>query len=163
MIKLRAFAPATMLLATTVLATPALAQRVAPPAVAIAQSVTALRDAALKDDVAYDIVSGITTEVGPRPDGSPAEERARQWAFAKLNALGFKNVRIEPYELKNVWVRGVETAEVLGSYAQPLRLTALGNSGATPAAGLTRRGSRSWREAAKMTQHSPAFVERISL
>ncbi|MBN9990775.1 hypothetical protein JND45_15685, partial [Listeria monocytogenes] len=51
--------------------------------------------------------------------------------------LGFKNVRIEPYELKNVWVRGVETAEVLGSYAQPLRLTALGNSGATPAAGLT--------------------------
>jgi Zn-dependent M28 family amino/carboxypeptidase len=137
LIKLRAFAPATLLLATTVLATPALAQRVAPPAVAIAPTVTALRDAALKDDVAYDIVSGITTEVGPRPDGSPAEERARQWAVAKLNALGFKNVRIEPYELKNVWVRGVETAEVLGSYAQPLRLTALGNSGATPAAGLT--------------------------
>lgn len=137
MIKLRALAPATMLLATTVLATPTFAQRVAPPAVAIAPAVTALRDAALKDDVAYDIVSGITTEVGPRPDGSPAEERARQWAVAKLKALGFKNVRIEPYELQNVWVRGIETAEVVGPFRQPLRLTALGNSGATPPEGLT--------------------------
>jgi Zn-dependent M28 family amino/carboxypeptidase len=137
LITLRALAPATMLLATTTLATPALAQRTAPPAVVVAPAVTVLRDAALKDDVAYDIVSGLTTEIGPRPDGSPAEERARQWAVVKLKALGFKNVRIEPYELQNVWVRGVETAEVVGPFAQPLRLTALGNSGATPAEGLT--------------------------
>ncbi|MQI04339.1 peptidase M28 family protein, partial [Escherichia coli] len=56
---------------------------------------------------------------------------------AKLKALGFKNVRIEPYELQNVWVRGIETAEVVGPFRQPLRLTALGNSGATPPEGLT--------------------------
>src|SRR3546814_14316360 len=36
-----------------------------------------------------------------------------------------------------VWVRGEERAEVVSPFPQPLRLTALGNSGATPAAGLT--------------------------
>lgn len=133
MTKLRALAP-SLLLASTLLAGPALAQRPAP---LVDPAVAALRDKALNDDVAYDIVEGLTTEIGPRPDGSPKEERARQWAVAKLKSLGFKNVRIEPYELKNVWVRGAETAEVVAPFEQPLRLTALGNSGATPAEGLT--------------------------
>lgn len=116
---------------------PAVAQRATPAAAVVDPAVAKLRDAALKDDVAYDIVEGLTTEIGPRPDGSPAEERARQWAVAKLKALGFKNVRIEPYELQNVWVRGLESAEIVAPVPQPLRLTALGNSGATPAGGLT--------------------------
>jgi hypothetical protein len=130
--KLRALP--SILLASTLFAAPAFAQRSAP---LVAPSVAALRDKALTDDVAYDIVEGLTTEVGPRPDGSPKEERARQWAVAKLRALDFKNVRIEPYELKNVWIRGAESAEVVAPFEQPLRLTALGNSGATPPEGLT--------------------------
>ena len=125
------------LAATALLATPALAQRTAPPPVRLDPQVAKLRDAALSDDLAYDIVEGLTTEIGPRPDGSPQEERARQWAVAKLKALGFKNVAIEPYALQNVWVRGVETAEVVAPFPQPLRLTALGNSAATPPEGLT--------------------------
>ena len=119
------------------LTVPAVAQRAAPPAVAVDSAAAKLRDAALSDDIAYKIIASLTTEIGPRPDGSPAEERARQWAVVKLKALGFKNVRIEPYELRNVWVRGVETAELVSPYPQPLRLTALGNSGATPPDGLT--------------------------
>ena len=115
----------------------ALAQRVMPAAVVPDPKVAALRDAALKDDVAWDIVSGITTEVGPRPDGSAQEARARDWAVAKLKSLGFKNVHVEPYDLQNVWERGAETAEVVAPYPQPLRLAALGNSGATPPEGLT--------------------------
>ncbi len=102
----------------------------------VASDVARLRDAALKDDVAYDIVEGLTTEVGPRMAGTEAEARARAWAVVKLNALGFKNVRIEPYQMP-VWVRGEETAEVVSPFPQKLRLTALGNSGATPATGLT--------------------------
>ncbi|RYY06769.1 MAG: peptidase M28 family protein, partial [Alphaproteobacteria bacterium] len=121
----------SLFLASTLLATlsaPAIAQRALPTAVTPDPAVAAIRDKALQDDVAYDIVSGLTTEIGPRPDGSPAEERARQWALVKLKALGFQNVRVEPYELKNVWIRGVETAEVVAPFPQPLRLTALGNS-----------------------------------
>ncbi len=115
------------------------------PVAAVAQSVPTgvdpavmrLQTAASKDDTAYSIVEGLTTEVGPRLDGSPKEERARQWAVVKLKALGFKNVHIEPYELKNVWVRGAGSAEVVAPFEQPLRLAALGNSGATPPEGLT--------------------------
>ena len=36
-----------------------------------------------------------------------------------------------------VWVRGEETAEIVGPFPQPLVVTALGNSGATPADGIT--------------------------
>ncbi|WP_343520217.1 M28 family peptidase [Sphingomonas sp.] len=95
----------------------------------------ALRDAALEDDIAWDITEGLTTEVGPRLAGTEAEARARAWAVRKLAALGFSNVRNEPFRMKT-WVRGEETLEVLAPFPQPLRLTALGNSGATAAKGL---------------------------
>ncbi|WP_034159570.1 M28 family peptidase [Sphingomonas sp. ERG5] len=124
--------------AATALSAPAFAQSrpiTAVPA-SVAADVAKLRDAALKDDVAYDIIEGITTEVGPRLAGTEAEARARAWGLAKLKALGFKNVRIEPYQMP-VWVRGEETAEVVSPFPQKLRLTALGNSGATPSEGLT--------------------------
>ncbi|MCP3729210.1 M20/M25/M40 family metallo-hydrolase [Sphingomonas sp. MG17] len=115
------------LLAATALATalPALAQT--DPA--------ALRDAALEDEIAWDITEGITTEVGPRLAGTQAEARARVWAVKKLTALGFSNVRSEPFKMKT-WVRGEEKLEVLAPFPQPLALTALGNSGATHATGL---------------------------
>ena len=48
--------------------------------------VTALRDAALKDDHAWDIVEGLTTEVGARLAGTEAEARARAWAVASKAA-----------------------------------------------------------------------------
>jgi len=129
----------TSLLAATALfalSSPAIAQRTAPAPVAPDAHVAALRDKALTDDTAYAIIESVTTEVGPRPDGSEAEGRARVWAVAKMKALGFQNVRIEPYTL-SVWQRGIETAEVVSPFPQPLRLTALGNSGATPPEGLT--------------------------
>ena len=122
---------AALLLAGTVSA--ATAQRAFPAPVD--PQVASLRDAALKDDVAYDIVEGMTTEVGQRLAGTEAEARARTWSAAKLKALGFKNVRIETYRM-SVWVRGEEHAEIVAPFPQKLQLAALGNSGATPATGL---------------------------
>jgi carboxypeptidase Q len=95
-----------------------------------------LRDAALNDTIAYDIVEGLTTEVGQRLAATEAEARARVWAVAKLKALGFSNVHIEPFAMP-VWVRGVETAEIVSPFPQKLVLAALGNSGATPTTGIT--------------------------
>lgn len=118
-------------------AAPAPPARPMPTALRLDPGVARLRDRALSDTTAYAIVEGLTTEIGPRPDGSEQEARARDWAVARLRSLGFRNVRIEPYTLHNVWVRGEERAEVVAPYRQPLRLTALGNSGATPAEGLT--------------------------
>jgi Zn-dependent M28 family amino/carboxypeptidase len=112
--------------------------RPTPLPVAPDPKAAALRDKALTDDTAYALVEGLTTEVGPRMTGGSARQAyARDWAVARLKAMGFKNVRIEPYTLNNVWERGAERAELVGLYAQPLHITALGNTGATPAEGLT--------------------------
>lgn len=109
------------------------------PAPAFAQTtydVPALRDAALHDDVlAWDITEGLTTEVGQRLAATEAEARARAWAVKKLTALGFQNVHIETYKMP-VWVRGDETAEVVGPSAQKLVIAALGNSGSTGPKGV---------------------------
>ena len=116
---------------------PATAQRVVPPVPArVDPAVAKLRDAALKDDIAYDIVEGLTTEVGQRLAATEAEARARTWAVAKLKSLGFRNVHIETYRMP-VWLRGEESAEVVSPFPQKLKLVALGNSGATPPAGIT--------------------------
>ena len=95
-----------------------------------------LRDAALAgDQVAWDLLEGLTTEVGPRLAGTPAEARAREWAVHRLRALGFSNVHIETFQMP-VWVRGEERAEILAPFPQKMAVTALGNSGATPARGI---------------------------
>ncbi len=113
------------------------AQRPVPaPLPAVPPEVAAMRDAALRDQLAYDIVEGLTTEVGPRLAGTQAEARARRWAVTRLTALGFRNVRVETTPMQT-WVRGVETAEVVSPFPQPLRLTALGGSVATPPEGIT--------------------------
>lgn len=104
-------------------------------AVAAPATPEALRDAALKDDVAWEITEGLTTEIGPRLAGTEAEARARLWSLRKLKALGFSNVRIETCEMP-VWVRGAESGEIIAPFPARLALTALGNSAATPAEGL---------------------------
>ncbi|HYI48196.1 MAG TPA: M20/M25/M40 family metallo-hydrolase [Allosphingosinicella sp.] len=102
----------------------------------VGDQAAALRDAALRGDtLAWEIVEGLTTEVGPRQAGTEAEARARAWAVRRLTELGFANVRVEPFEMP-VWMRGEERAEIVSPFPQPLVVTALGNSGATPAAGI---------------------------
>lgn len=85
--------------------------------------------------VAWDIVEGLTTEIGPRLAGSPAEDRARDWGADKLKALGFRNVRVEEFETL-AWTRGPESAKLTAPYEQPLAVTALGFSVPTPQEGL---------------------------
>lgn len=86
-------------------------------------------------DAALDFVRDLTTEVGPRQAGTEAEARARIWAVARLRAMGFANVRVEEYQMPT-WVRGEERASIISPHPQALAITALGNSGATPASGM---------------------------
>lgn len=113
----------------------AMTKTIALPAAAAFLLLSQASFAAEPNDVAYDIIEGLTTEVGPRQGGTEAEARARDWSLAKLKALGFQNVRIEEYDMPT-WVRGAETAEVLSPFPQKLAITALGNSGSTGDAGL---------------------------
>ena len=91
--------------AALALASPLTAQRQFPPAPApVDPAVAKLRDAALNDTLAYDIVAGLTTEVGQRLAATEAEARARTWAVARLKALGFRNVHVETYKMP-VWLQ----------------------------------------------------------
>jgi hypothetical protein len=106
------------------------------PAPPVSAQTAQLREAALHDDYAWDIVEGLTTEVGQRLAGSEAEARARTWAVAKLEALGFSNVRVEPFDMPT-WSRGPEAVEILAPFPQKLMVAALGNSASTGPEGIT--------------------------
>ena len=128
---IRTFAAALLLAASA----PAASQ--APASIApVDARVAALRDAALHDQYAWDITEGLTTEVGQRLAGTEAEARGRAWAVARLKALGFSNVRVEPFDMPT-WTRGQESVEILAPFPQKLAIAALGNSASTPAAGIT--------------------------
>jgi Zn-dependent M28 family amino/carboxypeptidase len=110
---------------------------IAAPAQAadLAATAAALRDQALTDTTAWDLVESLTTEVGGRPQGSPAMDRARDWGVAKLKALGFENVHVETFETVS-WLRGHESAEVTGPYPHKLAILGLGRSTSTPKGGI---------------------------
>jgi hypothetical protein len=101
----------------------------------VSRQVAALRDAALNDEVAYNIVEGLTTEVGQRLAGTAAEARARDWAVKKLKALGFSKIRVESFDMPT-WTRGPESAEILSPFPQKLVIAALGNSASTSPEGI---------------------------
>ena len=127
---------AALLLAS---ATPGLSQQsisALPPPVVADAKVAALRDEALKDDYAWNIVEGLTTEVGQRLAGTEAEARARDWAVKRLTAMGFSNVHVEPFDMA-VWTRGAEAAEIVSPFPQRLVVAALGYSASTGPAGVT--------------------------
>ncbi len=91
---------------------------------------------AQSSDLAYDIVASLTTEVGPRPAGSPNDALAVAWAKAKLTSLGFERVWTEPVKV-SAWTRGAAHADIVSPFPQHLAVTALGNSISTPPEGIT--------------------------
>jgi carboxypeptidase Q len=132
----RAFLSALLL----TVAAPAVAQQsitTLPPPVVTDPRIAALRDNALTNDrYAWDIVEGLTTEVGQRLAATNAEARARDWAVARLKAMGFANVHVEPFTMP-VWTRGPESAEIVAPFPQKLAVAALGYSGSTGPNGIT--------------------------
>ncbi|WP_251357918.1 M20/M25/M40 family metallo-hydrolase [Kangiella sp. TOML190] len=131
--KLASFAFTILALFHTPLATFAQAPSLDAEDIKIAEQ---LRDEALKSSKGYAIVESLTTEVGPRMAGTPGDAAAVKWGEAKLKELGFDKVWKEPVTFPT-WKRGVETAEVISPYPQPLVITALGFSIGTAAEGLT--------------------------
>ncbi len=112
----------------------ALAASQDPPPVDVAE---AADRALVADELAWDFVEGITTEVGPRQAGTEAEKRGRDWAVAWLRKQGFVNVADEPF-MMDTWVPGdTHKAEILAPFAQPLVIQPLGNSTSTGPEGIT--------------------------
>lgn len=100
-----------------------------------------VRDTALQSDYGYRRLEDLTDLVGPRLSGSPGAAAAVAQVADALRQLGAK-VTLQPVKVPH-WVRGEETAALVDYRGRPsgvtqkIVLTALGGSGATPAAGLT--------------------------
>ena len=94
-----------------------------------------LRDSAMQDSVAWDVVESLTMEVGPRSAGSAGDAAAVQWAVKKLKSLGFENVHTDEVQVPH-WDRGALDVRVTSPFPQPLVATSLGGSAGTPAEGI---------------------------
>jgi carboxypeptidase Q len=77
----------------------------------------------------------LTDEIGGRVTGSPAMDRAVQWATSAFRAAGV-DVHTEKYQLPLTWSEGDTRLELLGEIKFPLRTVSLGWSPATPPGGI---------------------------
>lgn len=94
----------------------------------VANAAVLLRERALIDNLAVDIVESVTTEVGSRRMGTEGDRRVIAWAQAKFTELGFDRVWTEDVPLDRGWIRGEATAEIVSPYPHNIVLTALGYS-----------------------------------
>ena len=84
----------------------------------------------LRSELAWNIVSSLTTNVGPRLAGSDAEARARGWGARLGDELGFDRVSVETFAMP-FWERGQSRLILRRPYELELRATALGGSGSS--------------------------------
>jgi carboxypeptidase Q len=110
----------------------------APPSplpVLVPEALRGLQAAILGAHGAVEVVSSLTTEVGGRLAGSPADKLAVAWAVRTMQARGFSNVHTEPVKVP-VWQRGAEAAAIVLPVPHVLAITTLGWSGKTPSEGV---------------------------
>ncbi len=123
-------------------ATAADGQTLPPPArpsatvLAYGEVARRIREASLADKGAFQRLSELSDEIGPRLSGSPALERAVIWAKQTFVADGQERVTVEPVRVPH-WVRGGQSVAILSPFVRPLDVLTLGGSVATPAAGVT--------------------------
>jgi hypothetical protein len=113
----------------------------AAPPVDPAAALPQVRDHAMASDWAWQRLADMTDLIGPRLTGSNGAAAAVEQVAAAMRRLGAR-VTLQPVMVPH-WVRGEETAQLVDYAGRPagitqrIVLTALGGSGATPAAGLT--------------------------
>ncbi|HEX2123152.1 MAG TPA: peptidase M28 family protein, partial [Thermoanaerobaculia bacterium] len=83
-------------------------------------------DYTLANSRAYDTLSYLTDNIGPRLSGSKGAELAVKWTTRQLRAWGF-DARNEAVMVPH-WVRGAERARLVSHNDQRIVLTTLGGS-----------------------------------
>jgi carboxypeptidase Q len=90
---------------------------------------------ALGSTFAWDRLAILTDTIGHRLSGSPALDRAIQWAVAEMTRDGLENVRTERVMVPK-WVRGQESAEILEPAHHTMAMLGLGDSVGTKSEGV---------------------------
>ena len=91
--------------------------------------------AALEDDGGWEKLTHLTTEIGHRLSGSEGLERAVAWAVDAMQAEGLL-ARAQPVRVPH-WVRGEESARIVGPRPRRLSMLGIGDSVGTPEGGIT--------------------------
>ncbi len=92
-------------------------------------------EAARARSTAFERLRELTDGVGHRLSGSPALDRAVEWADKSLKADGHDNVRREKVMVPH-WDRGAESAEIVSPVRRPIAILGLGGSEGTPKRGI---------------------------
>src|SRR6478672_362647 len=90
---------------------------------------------AVSSTFAWDRLATLTDTIGNRLSGSPALDRAIQWAVTEMTRDGLDNVHTEPVMVPK-WVRGAESAEIVEPVRHQIGMLGLGDSVGTPSEGL---------------------------
>ncbi len=77
----------------------------------------------------------LTDTIGNRLSGSPALDRAIQWAVGEMKRDGLENVHTEKVMVPK-WVRGTESAEIVAPVRHSIEMLGLGDSVGTPPEGI---------------------------
>jgi hypothetical protein len=95
-----------------------------------------LQERALADELSWELLESLTTDVGPRMAGTPGDALGVAWAQERMETLGFDRVWLERVEFP-LWVRVAERGRVISPRVQDMAVTALGRSPGTdgPVAG----------------------------
>jgi hypothetical protein len=91
---------------------------------------------ATMDSPAFQFLTELSDEVGPRVTGSPGAQKAVDWSVAKMKSIGLQNVHTEKWNLWKGWTRGTAEATMLAPLHRPLAISAMGWTGSTPAGGI---------------------------
>ena len=90
----------------------------------------------LLESHAFQYLTELSDDIGPRVSGSPEAQKAVEWGVAKMKAMGLENVHAEKWQLWRGWTRGTAQAELLTPIRRPLHIDAMGWTGSTPAGGV---------------------------
>jgi carboxypeptidase Q len=137
----RSFSPLAALPVLFLFSSIGFAQTPAGGDAAMAETLAHIREAALKDDWAYQRLADLCDKIGPRLSGSVQADAAVAQVAAALHDAGL-SVTLQPAKVPH-WVRGEELADIVDYPGRPsgvvqhMHLTTLGNSVATPSQGLT--------------------------
>jgi carboxypeptidase Q len=107
----------------------------AAPRDATLVTATQVRERALADDTALELLTSLTTEVGPRLAGSPGDLAAVDWARRNFTRLGFASVRTSEVIVPH-WVRGDASFAIVSPFPQAMPTLAIGGSIGTPDDGI---------------------------
>src|SRR6185436_10261637 len=90
---------------------------------------------AVSSTFAWQRLAVLTDTIGNRLSGTPALDRAIQWAAEEMKRDGLENVHTERVMVPK-WVRGTESATIVEPARHALAMLGLGNSVGTPRDGV---------------------------